>query len=174
MSVFVPLKEADVHTGDPDNTEYTRVFDWLANGSLFVACSALIIIVVVEAWQVFARYVLNDSPSWTEPVALLLMSTALMLGAAAGVRSQRHFGFLLLIEHAPPRVRRVLQSIQKAIAAGIGAMLAWWGGEMAANAWDYSMAGAALPQGAAYLPVCAGGALIFIFSVEQLVRSRPR
>lgn len=151
---------------------HNNTFDRLASGSLFIACAALIVIVVVEAWQVFARYVLNDSPSWTEPVALLLMSTALMLGAAAGVRSQRHFGFLLLVEHVSPKVRAVLQSIQKVIAAGIGVMLAWWGGEMTADAWNYSMAGAPLPQGAAYLPVCVGGALIFLFSVEQLVRPR--
>lgn len=151
------------------DTQSKRALDWLASGSLFFACASLVAIVVVEAWQVFARYVLNDSPSWTEPVALLLMSTTLMLGAAAGVRSQRHFGFLLLVDHVPLRLRRVLQWIQHAIAALIGIMLAWWGAEMVNDAWDYSMAGAALPQGTAYLPVCIGGALIFLFSLERLV-----
>ena len=55
--------------------------------------AALLGLVVVQGWQVFARYVLNDSPSWTEPVALLLLSTAMSLGAAAGVQRGRHFGF---------------------------------------------------------------------------------
>jgi TRAP-type C4-dicarboxylate transport system permease small subunit len=172
MSAFVLRKAIDVESNDQGSAEHNSVFDWLASGSLLLACAALVVIVIVEAWQVFARYVLNDSPSWTEPVALLLMSTALMLGAAAGVRSQRHFGFLLLVEHVPQRVRHILQALQKAIAAGIGMMLAWWGGEMTVDAWNYSMAGAPLPQGAAYLPVCVGGALIFLFSVDQLVRPR--
>ena len=163
-----------MESNDQGVAQRANLLDWLASGSLLLACAALVVIVIVEAWQVFARYVLNDSPSWTEPVALLLMSTALMLGAAAGVRSQRHFGFLLLVEYVSPKVRNVLQSIQKAIAAGIGMMLAWWGAEMAADAWNYSMAGAAVPQGAAYLPVCVGGILIFIFSIEQLVRPQSR
>jgi len=143
--------------------------DRLAAGSVRIACVALVAIVIVEGWQVFARYVLNDSPSWTEPVALLLMSTALMLGAAAGVRSQRHFGFQLLVEHVPSQVRRVLQVVQSAIAAAVGVLLAWWGTKMVVDAWDYSMAGAPLPQGTAYLPVCIGGVLILVFSVEQLI-----
>ena len=50
----------------------------VARAALVVACVALVGMALVEGWQVFARYVLNDSPSWTEPVALLFMSTAMM------------------------------------------------------------------------------------------------
>lgn len=53
----------------------------LARCAIFIACVALISMNLVEGWQVFARYVLNDSPSWTEPVALVLMSAAMMFGA---------------------------------------------------------------------------------------------
>jgi TRAP-type C4-dicarboxylate transport system permease small subunit len=35
------------------------------------------------------------------------------------------------------------------------------------------MAGAPLPQGIVYLPICIGGALIAIFSVERMV-TRPQ
>jgi TRAP-type C4-dicarboxylate transport system permease small subunit len=53
-------------------------------------------------------------------------------------------------------------------------MLALWGAEMVADAWDYAMPGAPLPQGAAYLPVCIGGTLILVFSLEQLFARRQR
>ena len=127
----------------------------------------------VEAWQVFARYVLNNSPSWTEPVALLLMSTAMMLGAAAGVRANRHFGFFLLVEHARPGPRRVLLFVPKLIALAVGLMLAGWGGEMMIDAWDFRMAGAPLPQGIVFLPMCTGGVLIALFALEQLISPPP-
>src|SRR5690348_3024956 len=78
-----------------------------------IACVALIAMTLVEAWQVFARYVLNDSPSWTEPVALLLMSAAMMLGAAAGVRNEAHFGFFLLLHVAAPPIRAVLVAVSR-------------------------------------------------------------
>ena len=127
----------------------------------------------VEAWQVFARYVMNDSPSWTEPVALLFMSTAMMFGAAAGVRANRHFGFFLLVEHASPLPRKVLQLVPKLIATGIGLMLALWGADMMFDAWNFPMAGAPLPQGMVFLPMCAGGTLIALFALEQIISPPP-
>ncbi len=39
--------------------------------ALVVAGACIVGVVLVQAWQVFARYVLNDSPSWTEPMALV-------------------------------------------------------------------------------------------------------
>jgi TRAP-type C4-dicarboxylate transport system permease small subunit len=141
----------------------------LARLTVGVAGAALVAMAAIQAWQVFARYVLNDAPSWTEPVALLCMSTTMMFGAAAGVHASRHFGFFIVVESAKPAVRRILQWIAQAIAAAIGVMLALWGGQLAIDAWDYPMAGAPLPQGAVYLPLCLGGALIAVFAIEQML-----
>jgi TRAP-type C4-dicarboxylate transport system permease small subunit len=144
-----------------------------ANGALAVAGASVVGMAAVEAWQVFARYVMNDSPSWTEPVALLLMSTAMMFGAAAGVRANRHFGFFIVVDFAKPAVQRVLRCIARLIILGIGVMFAVWGGEMMLDAWSFPMAGAPLPQGLVFLPMCAGGALIALFAIEQLVSPPP-
>jgi len=144
-----------------------------ANAAVAIAGASIVGMAAVEAWQVFARYVLNNSPSWTEPVALLLMSTAMMLGAAAGVRANRHFGFFLLVEHAKPGARRILLFIPKLIALAIGIMLAGWGAEMMIDAWDFRMAGAPLPQGVVFLPMCVGGLLIALFALEQLISPPP-
>jgi TRAP-type C4-dicarboxylate transport system permease small subunit len=127
----------------------------------------------VEVWQVFARYVMNDSPSWTEPVALLLMSTAMMFGAAAGVRSNRHFGFFLLLDYVSAGLRRALVVIARGIAAAVGLLLCIWGGRMLGDAWDFPMAGAPLPQGMVFAPVCIGGALIALFALEQIISPPP-
>jgi TRAP-type C4-dicarboxylate transport system permease small subunit len=146
----------------------TAALDRIAAVAMAIAAFAIVGMAGVEGWQVFARYVLNDSPSWTEPVALLFMSTTMMFGAALGVRGNRHFGFFILVESSRPAVSRALQIFARGIAAAIGLMLAVWGGEMMVGAWDYSMAGAPLPQGVVYLPLCTGGALIALFAVEQM------
>ena len=62
-----------------------RVLEKVADVVIYIAVAALLGLVVVQGWQVFARYVINDSPSWTEPVTLLLLSTTMSMGAAAGV-----------------------------------------------------------------------------------------
>ncbi|PPT25244.1 C4-dicarboxylate ABC transporter [Xanthomonas arboricola] len=125
---------------------------------------------VVQGWQVFTRYVLNDSPSWTEPVTLLLLSTALSLGAAAGVHTNRHFGFYLLREHVPPLVRRVFDLIRPLMIMSIGAVLAWWSAALLLDGLDIKMAGAQMPQSINYLPLSIGGALMVIFALYKLWR----
>ena len=150
-----------------------RALDRIANGALVIACIALVCMATVEAWQVFARYVLNNSPSWTEPVALVLMSTTMMFGAAVGVRANKHFGFFIVAHNASPPVRRALHVIARLIATSIGVMFAVWGGEMLIDAWDFPMAGAPLPQGIVFAPMCLGGLLIAIFSLEQMFAPPP-
>jgi TRAP-type C4-dicarboxylate transport system permease small subunit len=145
-----------------------RALDHLARVVIALAGISILGMASVEAWQVFARYVLNDSPSWTEPVALFFMGMTMMFGAAIGVRTNRHFGFFILVESVRPTSRRALQVFARSIAAAIGLMLAGWGGEMMIDTWDFAMAGAPLPQGMAYMPLCLGGALIALFAIEQI------
>lgn len=154
-------------------TSIERALALLARIVVGIACVALACMTLVEAWQVFARYVLNDSPSWTEPVALLLMSTTMMFGAAAGVRSQAHFGFFLALQVAPAAIRPVLVATGRVVIAVTGGLLAFWGGELLVDGWDVRMAGAPLPQGLFFLPICLGGALIAVFALEQLLRRSP-
>jgi TRAP-type C4-dicarboxylate transport system permease small subunit len=146
----------------------TRIMATLASIVTAVACIALVGMTLVEAWQVYARYVLNDSPSWTEPVVLLLMSFAMMFGAAAGVRSESHFGFFLALHVAPPKVRLLLLTIARLVIFAIGSLLAFWGALLMVDDWQIPMAAAPLPQGLVFLPIGLGGALIALFALERL------
>ncbi|WP_225043175.1 TRAP transporter small permease [Xanthomonas campestris] len=147
-----------------------RALDRVSDTAVGVASIALLGLVVVQGWQVFTRYVLNDSPSWTEPVTLLLLSTALSLGAAAGVHTNRHFGFYLLGEHMPPLVRRVFDVIRPVMIIAIGAVLAWWSAVLLLDGLDIKMAGAQMPQSINYLPLSIGGALMVVFALYKLWR----
>jgi TRAP-type C4-dicarboxylate transport system permease small subunit len=141
----------------------------LARGALLTAGAALVAMAAVEAWQVFARYVLNDSPGWTEPVALLLLNTAMSLGAGAGVRLRSHFGFFMLAHAAPPTIARALDVFAIVVVAALGAVIAAWGAELLVDGWGIAMAGTRLPQSAPYLPLAIGGALMCVFALERLV-----
>jgi len=145
----------------------------LAHGATGTACIALVGMTLVEAWQVYARYVLNNSPSWTEPVVLLLMSAAMMFGAAAGVRTESHFGFFITVHLAPPHVRRVLLAVSRLVVVTIGLVLAFWGTVLMVDDWRIPMAAAPLPQGLVFLPIALGGALIALFALERLITGSP-
>jgi len=151
-----------------------RALDTIAWATIFAGCLALAGMAAVQAWQVFARYVLNDSPGWTEPVALLLLNTVMMLGAAIGVRMASHFRFGMVVLLMPPSIQRVVLALMNALIAAIGVLLAWWGARLTADGWDVAMAGTALPQGAMLLPLCIGGVLMALFALERIVTGAPQ
>lgn len=142
--------------------------DGLSGAATAVAVAALLGLVAVQGWQVVARYVLNDSPSWTEPVTVLLLSTAMSLGAAAGVHADRHFGFFLLADAAAPALRRVLRALSPLVIAAIGAVMAYWGAVLLVDGLGIKIAGAPMPQSIGYLPLSLGGALMVVFALYRL------
>ena len=148
---------------------FVRAFDGLASLALGLAGAALVAMALIQAWQVFARYVLNDSPGWTEPLALLLMSFAVMFGAAVAVRRETHFAFQTFRDAAPGRSQWVMKSISRLIAAASGLGLMMLGGTLMIDDWPVAMAGAPLPSGLKYAGLCVGGALILLFALERLL-----
>lgn len=148
---------------------FVRALDGVALGVMGLAGAALVAMALVQAWQVFARYVLNDSPGWTEPLALLMMSFAVMFGAAVAVRRESHFSFQSFQHAMPERAQWGLKTFSRLIAAASGAGLMWLGGMLMVDEWPVAMPGAPLPSGMKFAALCIGGALILLFSIERLL-----
>jgi TRAP-type C4-dicarboxylate transport system permease small subunit len=148
-------------------------FAALARLTVVVAATSLCVLVLLLAWQVFGRYVLNDSPSWTEPLALTLMSVAALFGAAIAVRAESHFAFPTLVESAPAAIRAVLKGLARLIALAFGAALGGFGAYMMADSWSVPMAGAPIPEGVSFVGLAGGGALIALFALERLIFGDP-
>jgi TRAP-type C4-dicarboxylate transport system permease small subunit len=143
----------------------------LARLAITIAAVALCLMALAQGWQVFARYVLNDSPSWTEPTSLLLMNTAMMFGAAVGVKAGAHFGFFLLPQAARGLWRKALLACTHLLVAALSGLLSIWAARLVVDAWPVTIAGAPLPQGLNFLPLAIGGALMVVFSIEHLLRT---
>ncbi|GAA0645214.1 hypothetical protein GCM10009101_17750 [Brevundimonas lenta] len=147
----------------------TRALDGLAALVMGLAGLALVSMALIQAWQVFARYVLNDSPGWTEPLALLLMSFAVMFGASVAVRRETHFSFQTLLHALPNGLQWLLKSVSRLIAAAAGGCLMTYGGTLMIDDWSVNMAGAPLPSGLKFAGLCVGGGLILLFAIERLL-----
>jgi TRAP-type C4-dicarboxylate transport system permease small subunit len=138
--------------------------------ALWISGIGLILMTAFIAWQVFGRYVLNQSPSWTEPASLLLMSWFILLGSAVGVREGSHLGFEIALHYAPPGLRHIMLAVTEVLVLAFGCAMAWYGTVLAAETWSAAMPGLPIPQGMDYVPLAAGGILIALFSLEKLVR----
>lgn len=140
----------------------------LSRIALFAAGIGLVLMTLFIGWQVFGRFVLNDSPSWTEPMAILLMSWFIFLGAAIGVREGYHLSFEVLLYVLPEGAKRVLNAISDIVVGGFGGAMVYYGFLMAAKTWPTTIPGLGYPGGVHFLALIGGGALIVLFSLERL------
>ncbi len=129
----------------------------------------LLVMTAVIGWQVFARYILNDSTAWAESLAQLLMIWFVLFAAAAGVREGFHIRITVVANAASGRRRRVLHAVSHAVVGLFGLGMAIWGTELMLATWAHEIPALNLPRGVAYIPIPLSGVLIAWFSVEHIV-----
>lgn len=150
---------------------FERALVPVARASTVLAALGLFGMVITQGWQVLARYALNASPSWTEPLTLICLTTTLAFGAAAGVHARSHFRFPLLVMLLPAAGQRAFARLSALIVIAIGLLLAVYGLQLGVDGLEVRLAGAPLPQGSVYFPLALGGALMSLFALPQLLRA---
>jgi TRAP-type transport system small permease protein len=148
---------------------FTRICAVTAKLCLMVAIAGLLTIIACVSVQVFGRYVLNDTPTWAEALALVLIIWVTMLGAAVGVRDAGHIGMESLLVLVPERIRLRMEIVMFMFSALFGALMAWNGVLLAESVWGYKIPTLGIPEGLNQVPVAIGGALIAVFSIEHII-----
>ena len=146
-----------------------RLLSYLCTAALWLSGAGLVAMTASVGWLVFGRYVLNDSPVWVEPLALLLMSWFIFLGAAVGVRENTHLGFEVLQAVVPLQLSYVFRTVSDLVVIGFGAGMAWFGTELMLGTWSATLPSLGLPRGVGFIPVVAGGVLFVLFGTERIV-----
>lgn len=141
----------------------------LSRWGLWLSTVGLILMTAIIGWQVWGRYVLNDTPVWSERLSLLLMNYYILLAAAIGVRERFHLGLVFVKDSLPPRARYVTEILINLLVGGFGAAMVWYGGQMAWTTWGHVIPTLGLPTGASYLPFPIAGTLIVLFSVQHIL-----
>lgn len=146
-----------------------RVLNVVSTVTLWLAAAGLVLMTALVAWQVYSRYILNDSPSWTEAASILIMGWFIFLGAAVGVRENFHMGFDVLLYVLPPGAKAWLRSISDVATLAFAIGMIVYGSQLIVQTWPAPIPVLQLPGGFAYLPVTVGGVLIALFTAERLV-----
>jgi len=147
----------------------TRFCAATAKLALMIAVAGLCLIVAAVAIQVFGRYVLNDTPTWAEAGALVLVIWVTMLGAAVGVRDAGHIGMESLLVLVSENVRGRLELVIHALVAVFGLLMAYNGALLAESVWGYRIPTLGIPEGLNHVPVAIAGVLIVLFSIEHII-----
>ncbi len=148
---------------------FARVLGALSTLALWISAIGMIAMTAMVAWQVFARYVLNASPSWTEPASVMVMSWFIFLGAAVGVRENFHMGFDVLVHFLPASTAPWMRAISDLAVLVFGVGMVVYGLQLTIDTWTATLPVLHLPGGFTYMPIVAGGVLMALFALERLV-----
>lgn len=168
MTTSLPAGTLDA-SHPPANHLYTRFCAVLSKISLFLAIVGLIMLIISVQTQVIGRYVFNDTPTWTEALALQLVLYITALGVAVGVRDAGHIGLESLVTLLPEGLRLKVEVLIHALVALFGAIMAWSGWVWTRLKWDELDPMLGIPAGLDYLALVIAGVLIVLFSLEHII-----
>jgi TRAP-type C4-dicarboxylate transport system permease small subunit len=162
--------EGSAHAGGPHSrSAVVRALSTLCDCALYLAGAGLVLMSLIVLWQVFVRYVLNWTNTWTEITAVMLMSWFIFLGAAVGVRENYHLGFDVLLYALPKGGKKYLRAISDVVVLAFAVGMIVYGSQLVALQWAARLPALGIPEGIRYLPLVGGGLLIALFAVERLV-----
>ncbi len=131
---------------------------------------ALVLMTVLMGYQVFGRYVLNDTPTWVDPSSLLLVMVIAFLGAAVGVQENTHLAVAVFRSMAPRKVRTVMVILTDLSMAAFGGLMLWYGAALTIFKWNTLIPLIQWPEGLRSLPLTICGGLVLLFSLGHLAR----
>jgi TRAP-type C4-dicarboxylate transport system permease small subunit len=153
---------------------FTRINALLAKYCMMIAVAGLYAIVAAVAFQVFGRYVLNDTPTWAESLTLVLVLYVSLFGAAVGVRDAGHIGMESLLVLVSERWRLRLELVIHVLVGIFGTLMVAGGWGLMSSVLSYKIPTLGISEGWHYAPLVLSGALIFLFSVEHIIANLQR
>ena len=148
---------------------YSRFCARLSKASLVLAVLGLAGIILSVQAQVIGRYVLNDTPTWAEPLALQLVLFVTAFGVAVGVRDAGHIGLDSMLSLLPDLWRQRAELLIHALVALFGAVMAHSGWIWCRLKWSELDPMLHIPEGIDYLALVIAGVLIVLFSTEHFI-----
>jgi len=129
----------------------------------------LVVLIIAVLYQVIGRYVFNDTPTWAESGAILLVLYVTMLGMAVGVRDAGHIGLESFLVLAPDWLRLKLEVLIHALVLIFGLVMAWNCAVLAQSVWGYKIPTLGISEAFKYAPPAIAGALVALFSIEHII-----
>ncbi len=148
---------------------YTRLCAALSKLCLMLAVIGLIAVIIAVQWQVFGRYVMNDTPTWAEAVAMLLVLFVTAFGLAVGVRDAGHIGMESMVALLPEVWQRRIEVLIHGLVGLFGGFMVYGGWVWASAKWGEKKPMLPVPDGIDYVPLIIAGTLIVMFSIEHIV-----
>jgi len=102
---------------------YKKIVNGICGAFEFFAVLCLAAMVVVVFVQVFGRYVLSNTPRWSEEMARQFMIVFSFIGLAIGVRDKIHIGLTIVVDNFGRKIRLPIEILGKLLIMTLGIMI---------------------------------------------------
>jgi TRAP-type transport system small permease protein len=148
---------------------YTKLCATLSKICLVLAVIGLIGVILCVQWQVIGRYIFNDTPTWAEALALVLVLFVTAFGVAVGVRDAGHIGLESMVSLLPEKWQHRIEVLIHILVGLFGVLMVYGGWIWMAAKWGEKKPMLPITDGIDYLPVVIAGVLIVLFSIEHII-----
>ena len=135
---------------------------------LLLSASGLMAMTVVIGWQVFARFLLNNSPAWSETFSLILMLYYIMFAAAVGVSEGFHLGIKIIVARLSGAPQKWVIIVGDSSVAVFGLLMCVNSVSLVQYTNSHIIPTLNVSRAVAYWPFIISGVLITLFSVERI------
>ena len=148
---------------------YSSVCAALAFVVLHLARIALASLGLIVLYGVTMRYAFHNAPPYMEQVALMLVISVAMLGAAAGAREGGHIGLDSVMKLLPTQLQKIFSTMVDLLTLTFASVILWGSLQMAISTQHDHIPTLGISEAWRYLPVIVAGILIFLFAIEHLL-----
>jgi len=136
---------------------------FVARGLEYVVGGLFIAIAATALAQVFTRYVLGDSLTWTHELDILLMIWAVWLGAAIGIHRKAHLRISILSDRLSEATRKILVVVTDLLTLIFLVVVGWKGIAVIESVEGTVLTSMDLPRGFVVSAAPVGAGLMILF-----------
>jgi len=144
----------------------------LVKAADLVSVICLSVMTVIVGWQVFGRFVLNDTPKWSEQLAGILMVYLTLIGAAVAVRNDGLIALDAFLAKFPVRVQIAFRLLIELLILAFALMMIVYGTRMAelVEAWTVPTLG--ISRSVNYWGFPVAGVMMLVFTLRRIASRR--
>ncbi|MFC1563272.1 TRAP transporter small permease [candidate division KSB1 bacterium] len=133
---------------------------------IFILLSSMSILIFL---QVIFRYIIKYSLPWSEELARYLFVWFALLGAAAGVKKNAHFGVDILVRKLKPKFQKKLYIISSLFILFFLSVIIFKGTNLTINNWTQLSPAMRIPMSFPYAAVPVSSVLMCIYIVKNII-----
>jgi TRAP-type C4-dicarboxylate transport system permease small subunit len=145
-----------------------RLFAWLDRGVEYGVAAIFAAMCAVGLLQVFNRFVLNRSISWSEEFQIYCHVWIVFLAIPIAYRRGAHLAVESFRNRFPPRVGRAFDTFIEILWIWFAVSLSWLAWRVSEVAKLQSSPGLELPMNYVYYSMVVGGAYLFLVVIRRI------